>query len=140
MTVNRFAALAAVLAVGFAPTLANATCPGGIRGVWHLHANEAGTGVGAGSVIRCVLNIAANGNFTAPCTVYEAGQGTPMSTNVSGKFTLNSACDLTGTLNIPGDSQVKIGFGHVNGNAGAGTATQGAGGALEVLHFTLIKK
>ena len=84
-------------------------------------------------VIKCTMSVKANGTFTAPCTSYNVG-GT-FSGTVSGTLTL-SACDFSGTINIPGDTSVTIQGGHVNGNVGAGIATQGAA----FHHFTIVKK
>jgi hypothetical protein len=86
-------------------------------------------------VIKCVLTIAANGNFSnAPCTSVGVKGGTH-TVNVSGHVAL-SACNLSGTITIPGDTLVTIQGGHINGVMGAGIATQGA---KQVLSFTLVK-
>jgi hypothetical protein len=85
--------------------------------------------------IKCVLNIQASGNIlSSPCTSYGVNGGVD-STNVTGSLTLSS-CNLSGTINIPGDTAVTIQGGHINGVNGAGIATQGA---KKVLSFTLIK-
>jgi|tagenome__1003787_1003787.scaffolds.fasta_scaffold20931437_3 hypothetical protein len=85
--------------------------------------------------IKCVLNIQASGNIlSSPCTSYGVNGGVD-STNVTGSLTLSS-CNLSGTINIPGDTSVTIQGGHINGVSGAGIATQGA---KKVLSFTLIK-
>jgi len=90
---------------------------------------------GTAHAIKCVLTIAANGNFSnAPCTTYRV-TGAPNSANVSGNITL-SACNISGTINVPGDTAVTIQGGHINGNIGAGIATQGA---KSVLSFTMVK-
>ncbi|HVZ52886.1 MAG TPA: hypothetical protein VG986_13025 [Pseudolabrys sp.] len=95
--------------------------------------NSQGYTNGTARVIKCVLTVKATGAFTAPCSSYQNGQSE--SVNVSGQITM-SACDFTGTITIPGDTTVTIQGGHVNGNVGAGIATQGA----TVHQFTLVKK
>jgi hypothetical protein len=145
---------------------ANATCAANAAGVWHFFAitdrepaittvvtnvrNSAdngttqlrvfpGTGVtfanDSARVLKCVLTIAANGNFSnAPCTSIGVKNGTH-TVNVSGHIGL-SACNLSGTISVPGDSLVTIQGGHVNGVMGAGIAIQGA---KQVLSFTLVR-
>jgi hypothetical protein len=127
------------IALGSMMQTASATCAA-INGVWHFHAIEVGKSAANGSVIRCVATVATNGNFSAPCTIYFVGVGTPMSKNVSGKLIKTAACDLTGSITISGDAPVTIRFGHLNGNVGSGIATQGTGTNLRVLHFNLTKK
>lgn len=85
------------------------------------------------AVIKCLMTVKANGSFTAPCTAYMPGKS--HSGNVSGTLTL-SACNFGGTINVPGDPPVVIQGGHVNGNVGAGIATQGT----MFHHFTVVKK
>ena len=86
-------------------------------------------------VIKCVLTVQATGNIlSSPCTSYGVN-GAVDSTNVTGNLTLSS-CNLSGTINIPGDTAVTIVGGHINGVNGAGIATQGP---KQVLHFSLIK-
>jgi len=86
------------------------------------------------TVIKCLMTVKATGSFTAPCTAYMPGK--TQNVNISGKLTL-SACDFGGTINVQGDpTPVTIQGGHVNGNVGAGIATQGT----MFHHFTLVKK
>ncbi|HET7679190.1 MAG TPA: hypothetical protein VFK79_03535 [Xanthobacteraceae bacterium] len=84
--------------------------------------------------LKCVLTVQANGNFAGPCTSYGVA-GSPQNVNVSGNLAL-SACNLTGTVNVPGNPPVTIQGGHINGVSGAGIATQGS---KQVLHFSLVK-
>jgi len=133
-------ALGAGVALGSMVQAAGAACGPTMAGVWHFHALEVGKDVGDGSVIRCVASVISNGNFTAPCVIYEAGSGTPKSKTVSGKLMLTATCDLTGSVTIPGDKSVTIRFGHVNGNIGSGVATQNTGLNTQVLHFNLVRK
>jgi hypothetical protein len=87
--------------------------------------------------IKCVLTVNAAGTIasTSPCDSYGVS-GPAQHTTVSGNLTLSS-CNLTGTINVAGDPiPVSIVGGHINGNSGAGIATQGA---KQVHHFTLIK-
>jgi hypothetical protein len=119
---------------------AGAACSA-IAGVWHLHMIEVGKSVADGSAIRCLANVASNGNFSAPCTIYEVGAGTAKNKTVTGTLTKSASCDLTGSVTIGGgDPPVTIRFGHINGNVGSAIATQGTGASLQVLHLTLIKK
>lgn len=86
------------------------------------------------SVIKCTMTVKASGAFTAPCVGY-APDGTN-NANISGTLSL-SACDLSGTINVAGDPvPVIIQGGHINGNVGAGIATQGT----QFHHFTIVKK
>lgn len=86
------------------------------------------------SIIKCTMTVKANGSFSAPCVSY-APDGTH-NTNVTGQLTLTAACDLSGTINAGDPTLVTIQGAHVNGNVGAGIATQG----LQFHHFSLIKK
>lgn len=108
--------------------------------IWHLHAQENGSAVGLGSVIRCVLTFKSSGNFTAPCVIWRAKSGSSFSKTISGKLTLTSACDFTGTIAIPSDPTVTVRYGHINGAVGSGIATQDTSTRLEVLQFTMIQK
>lgn len=120
---------------------AGADCAKSMAGVWHLHAIEAGQDVGGGAIQSCVATVASNGSFSAPCKFYEVGMGSALSKTVTGTFKLSKACDLTGSITIGGgDPPVTIRYGHVNGNAGGGIATQGTGTNLQVIHFDVIKK
>jgi len=88
-------------------------------------------------VIKCVLTVSAGGAIasTSPCTSYGVS-GNTQSTTVGGTLTLTS-CNLSGTINVVGDpTPVTIVGGHINGNSGAGIATQGT---KQVHSFTLIK-
>ncbi len=86
------------------------------------------------TVIKCVLTVKAGGNMTAPCTAYMPDK--TQNTTISGKLTL-SACNLAGTINVNGDpTPVVIQGAHLNGNIGAGIATQGT-----AFHqFTLVRQ
>jgi hypothetical protein len=118
---------------------ASAAC-GSMAGVWHFHALHNSPGGVNTTAIRCVATVAASGEFTGPCRIFEAGTASPFSTNVSGTFTKTAACDLTGSVAIPGDPNVIIRFGHINGNIATGIATQGTGASLQVLYFSLVRK
>lgn len=119
----------------FALQGANAACA--LKGQWNFHAIEVGPKAHA---IACVLDLPANGMFSgAPCTSYQSGANGNNMVDVSGDLML-SGCDLSGSISIPGDSDVIIRSGHVNGNIGAGIATQGTGNKTQVVHFTLVKK
>jgi hypothetical protein len=131
----------ALLAGALPLNSALATCTGATKAhaVWHFHGIEAKNNGGA-DAIRCVATFGAGGNFTGPCTNYTSGSSAPQSVNVSGKITVNAACDFTGSITIPGDKPVGIKFGHINGNIGSGVGTQDTGTKTRVLHITLIKK
>jgi hypothetical protein len=132
--------LIASIAVISTAEAACAACASSMEGVWHFHAIEAGQDVGGGAIQRCVATVASDGTFSAPCTIYEVGNGTAKKKTVRGTLSVSASCDLTGTIRIGGgDAPVKIQFGHVNGNAGGGVATQNTGTSLQVLHFDLIK-
>jgi hypothetical protein len=90
------------------------------------------------NVIKCVITIATNGNFSAdPCSYYGVTPGESGTTTVGGHFTV-AACNITGTINVGGDpTPVTIQAGHINGNSAAGIATQGA---KAVMYYTLTKK
>jgi hypothetical protein len=138
MTVrSSFAATAAVcVALTIAPVAAHAACAKTTaNSIWHLHAMESD-----GGVIQCIATFTAGGNFTAPCKIFEHGQGAQFSKNVSGKVNVSAACDVTGSVTISGDSPVVLQYGHINGNSGTGIATQGANAARRVLQFSLVKK
>jgi hypothetical protein len=139
MTVkSSFAATAAVcVAMALAPIAAHAACAKTTAGSkWHLHALESD-----GAVIRCFATFTANGQFTAPCKIFESGMGAQISQNVSGTINVSAACDVTGSVSIPGpDPDVTIRYGHINGNVGSGTATQGTNANLRVLLFSLVKQ
>jgi hypothetical protein len=144
MQFKRLVAGAAAACVGMLPLAetAFATCTNALASgtTWHFHAVEAGVDVGGASVIRCVVTFGASGAFTAPCKVFSVGNSTQMSTNTHGTMTL-SACDLTGSITIPGgDPKVIVKYGHVNGNVGSGVAIQGTGASTQVLHFDLVKQ
>lgn len=86
------------------------------------------------TVVKCTMTVKGNGNFTAPCTAYNI-DGT-FNVNVAGRLTL-SACNFGGTINIPGvGTPIVIQGGHLNGNVGAGIATQG----IQYHHFSLVKE
>jgi hypothetical protein len=118
-----------------AVTTASAACVTPMAGKWHLHAMQAD-----GAVIRCIATFGSNGNFSAPCKIFEAGMGTQISQNVTGTVTVSATCDVTGSVTVPGDPTVILRYGHINGNLGSGIATQGTGANLRVLHFTLVKQ
>ena len=128
-------ALTAAAVSAAAVTTASAACVNPMAGKWHLYAMQNGD-----TVIRCLATFGANGSFSAPCRIFEFGVGTPTNQTVTGTITLSQTCDMTGTVVVPGaEPDVTIRFGHINGNTGSGIATLGAGGNLEVLHFTLVK-
>lgn len=87
-------------------------------------------------IIKCTVTLAANGTFTKdPCSSFGVA-GSPNNPTVSGQITA-TGCNLGGTVNVQGDpTPVTIQGGHINGNSGAGIATQGP---EQVLYFTLIK-
>jgi hypothetical protein len=118
-----------------AVTAVSAGCVKPMAGTWHLHAMESD---GAG--IRCIATFGSNGNFSAPCKIFESGVGTQISQNVTGKITVSTACDVTGSVTVPGDPTVTLRYGHINGNHGSGIATQGANANLRVLYFSLVKQ
>lgn len=144
MQLNRFGVAAALAVLATLPaTAALATCTNALANgnKWHLHAMEAGVGVGGASVIQCLMTFKNNGNFVAPCSVYSVGSSTPQSTSVSGRIILNAtSCNFTGTINISGDPAVNIKTGHINTNVGSGTAIQGTGGSTQVIHFTIVQQ
>jgi hypothetical protein len=91
------------------------------------------------NVIKCRLTVSAGGVITntSPCSSYGVTGGGPHTTTVGGTLTLSPTCDLTGTINVAADpTPVIIQGGHINGNSGAGIATQGT---KQVHSFTLIK-
>jgi hypothetical protein len=156
--------LCATLALLSTSGAASAACP--IAGTWHLFAMQGTTPAiksaiaqvknGANqttnirvfpktgspfnnetaTVIKCVLAIKANGNFTGPCSAYTANVANPVTPNVSGKLTM-SACNFTGTLNVQGDpTPLLFKAGHINDKSGSAIGTQGND---SVFHFTLVK-
>jgi hypothetical protein len=127
-------ALTTVAVSAAALTTASAGCVRPMAGKWHLHALESD-----GVVIRCIANFGSNGNFSAPCKIFEPGSGTPMSPTVTGTVTVSATCDLTGSVTVPGDATVILRYGHINGTQGSGIATQGANANLRTLHFSLVK-
>jgi hypothetical protein len=144
MRVNRHFIAAALAVVGVLPTVSGAlaACTAFAKGdKWHFHGIEASPGGSGGSVIQCLMTFKLNGNFTAPCTVYQVGSSTPQSTTVGGKITLNTTkCDFTGTITITGDPTVAIKLGHINGNVGAGSAIQDTGANTQVIHFSIVQQ
>ncbi len=159
--------LCATLGVLSASEGANATCGTNLAGTWYLFALEAkspsiqvtGQSVvthvnptsstviypfksasafhnGTAHAIKCKVTVKSTGAFTAPCTSFGVVSHDGGNVNVSGNITV-SACNLSGTINIPGDTPVTIQGGYVNGNNAAGIGTQGAD---SVLYFTLIKQ
>jgi hypothetical protein len=80
------------------------------------------------------------GSFSAPCKIFEPAMGTAISQNVTGTMNVSAACDVTGSVSIPGDPQLTLRYGHINGNGGSGIATQAANANLRTLHFTLVKQ
>jgi hypothetical protein len=85
-------------------------------------------------VNKCVLTMAADGNFTGNCNSFGV-VGAPEGGSVTGQLVL-SGCNFTGTINVGDPTPITIQGGHINGVSGAGIATQGA---KQVLSFTLIK-
>lgn len=142
MKFNRLAIGAAFTVAGLLPTVqgAWADCVGALSqsNVWYFHAIEAGLGAAA---IKCVATFKTNGNFTAPCTIFNVGTDAAHSVNASGKLALSAACVLGGSITLSGeDEPIIIKNGHVNGNFGAGIGIQGTNSKTQVLHFTLVKQ
>lgn len=135
-----FGAATAVLVAVLPVQTAFAACVGAFNSgaVWHLHVIQAG--YYGGAAVRCIATFGAAGAFTGPCTNFETGMTGSQAANVSGKLTLTSACDFTGSVTIPDQAKVIVRFGHINGNVGSAIGTQGAGSATEVLQVNLIRK
>jgi hypothetical protein len=86
--------------------------------------------------IGCTFTIA-NGALNGSCDSWGVFDGSHPAT-ISGNLTLNSACNLGGTISVTGDTAVTIRRGHINrttGTFGSGIGTQGT----KVTHFTLVK-
>ncbi|MGB7257434.1 MAG: hypothetical protein WBD48_05100 [Pseudolabrys sp.] len=85
------------------------------------------------TILQCTLHVAADGTIStvkgsplSPCTAYHVPTGVS-SFNVKGQLTLSTACGLTGSITSPGVPVVTIRGGQINGNTGAGIATQNNG-------------
>lgn len=143
MTHRRHFACAAIaiLAVASPLQIAHAACLNAFKkgAVWHLHMIEVGEAPEA-QAIRCVAKFGAAGNLTAPCVSLSAGENGQQNVSISGKVTLTATCDFSGSITVPGDAQVLVKYGHVNGNIGSAVGTQGAGADRRAVHVTLVKK
>jgi hypothetical protein len=143
MPLNPICTFIVVTAIGLASSLGSAMAsacsaiPSGA--VWHFHSIEKSGGSGA-QVLHCVATFGSGGNFSAPCVQFKTGTNQSGGGTLTGKLTLSTSCDLTGSIAPPSGAAILVKYGHVNGAFGSGVATHGTGANLSVLHFTLVKK
>jgi hypothetical protein len=103
-------------------SVAQADCQ--LAGKWHMY-NFADAGGMAAAVNSCDITIAANGTIRGTCQGYPLGTTSP-STAVSGKFTVNAKCALSGSYTPVGFDTTTLRTGHVNGDFGVALGTRGA--------------
>lgn len=116
---------------------ANATC--GLTGKWHYNAIVV---FGSGqSVVDCTITIKLDGTYTgSSCKSWTVGQVSQVGPG-TGAFVADSACNLSGYINVPNFPTTMITGGHVKGSMATAVGVRGSlNKPTQVRLITLIKQ